>query len=313
MVAAVETMAHFGEMPWHENSKPAIGAARKDAVKFVEECGCDWTVSLRGLAAFDGAQLLEVDTHRAIVRDKDSTILGLCGSEYEPLQNTDAFKWFQPFVDADLAEFHTGGSLFGGKRIWALAKIIAPSIEIIPGDNVEKFILLTNVHDYSGAIVPGYTPIRVVCANTMQMALRCKQSVLKRVRHDAKMMMNLTKIRETMNVINQTFEDNAKYLQLLTQKTCSKDQLDEYTRQTFELREDVNSSIVFEVTKLFENGRGTDIDGVRGTWWGAYNAVTEYLAYNACRTSEARLNSLWYGRGTAFNQKALELALANVA
>jgi hypothetical protein len=82
------------------------------------------------------------------------------------LQNKDAFAWFQPFLDAREAALHTAGSLRQGSRIWVLAKLNRDPLVIAEGDEVEKFLLLSHGHDGSLAVRCGFTPVRVVCANT---------------------------------------------------------------------------------------------------------------------------------------------------
>ena len=86
------------------------------------------------------------------------------------LQNRDAFKWFQPFLDAKEAALHTAGSLREGSRIWVLAKLNRDPLVIAPGDEVEKFVLLSHGHDGSLAVRVGFTPIRVVVPNTLALA-----------------------------------------------------------------------------------------------------------------------------------------------
>ena len=95
-------------------------------------------------------------------------MLGIVGPRFAVLQNKDAFGWFQPFLDAKEAALHTAGSLRGGSRIWVLAKLNRDPLVIAAGDEVEKFILLSHGHDGRLAVRGGFTPIRVVCQNTLR-------------------------------------------------------------------------------------------------------------------------------------------------
>src|SRR4029077_19321005 len=159
--------------------------------------------------------LVTVDTqakvdHRAVRRTSDSKVLGVVGPRYAPLQNMDAFAWFQPCLDTREAALHTAGSLRGGRRIWVLAKLNRDPLVIAEGDEIEKFVLLSHGHDGSLAVRAGFTPIRVVCQNTLSMAHGSDASKLIRVKHTKDVLQNLANIREIMNLANAEFESTAE-------------------------------------------------------------------------------------------------------
>ena len=118
-------------------------------------------------------------------------MLGVVGPRYTILQNQDAFKWFQPFLEAKEAALHTAGSLRGGSRIWVLAKLNREPLVIAQGDEVEKYLLLSHSHDGSLAVRVGFTPIRVVCQNTLSMAHNADASKLIRFKHTKDIHENL--------------------------------------------------------------------------------------------------------------------------
>ena len=178
MAANVESMFYTGAEPWH-----GLGEKLEDAPTIseaIEKSGLDWEVGVKDLVTKDGMQDVPA---KATYRKTDGAILGVVGPRYVPLQNKDAFEWFQPFVDAGECSLHTGGSLSGGQKVWALAQLNRDPSEIVKGDEVQKFILLSNSHDGTTAIRVGYTPIRVVCVNTLAFAHEHKQSNLLRIRH----------------------------------------------------------------------------------------------------------------------------------
>ena len=130
-------------------------------------------------------------------------------------------RWFQPFLDAKEAALHTAGSLRNGSRIWVLAKLNRDPLVIAQGDEVEKFILLSHGHDGSLAVRVGFTPVRVVCQNTLAMAHGSDASKLIRVKHTKDVHENLANIREVMDLANAEFEATAEQYRLLARKSIN--------------------------------------------------------------------------------------------
>ncbi|MEY4432359.1 MAG: hypothetical protein RLZZ44_489, partial [Bacteroidota bacterium] len=193
MAHQIENMFYVGETPWHK-----LGNQVSEDISISEgmvASGLNWNVGLEELVTVSGRKVQE----KAVIRMTDNAVLGVVGPRYQPLQNCDAFNWFQPFLDAKECKLHTAGSLCDGKKIWVLTKLCRPNSEIVKNDEVAKFILLSNSHDGTTAIRVGYTPIRVVCANTLAAAHCSTASKLLRVRHTKNTMTNLEKIRDIMN------------------------------------------------------------------------------------------------------------------
>jgi len=306
----VETMAFYGKTPWH-----GLGCqlADDDLYNWESAClksGLDWTADLVPLVT--GDTHTEVD-HRAVRRNTDGRVLGVVGPRYEVLQNRDAFRWFEPFLTSKEAALHTAGSLREGSRIWVLAKLNRDPIVVAAGDEVEKYLLLSHSHDGSLAVRVGFSPVRVVCANTLALAHGAEASKLIRVRHTREVHQNLASIREVMNIANQQFEATSEQYKLLARKSINPADLTRYVRRVLKVEEDQPSTrstnVLAEIERLFEAGRGNDLPSVRGTWWTAYNGITEWLSYQRGHTQDSRLNSLWYGDSAALNRLALQTAL----
>ena len=115
-------------------------------------------------------EFIKVPRKRSLVRVTDNKPLSIVSKHYKPLQNRNAFEWFDTFVSEGKATYETAGSLCGGKKIWILAKL-KDEMEIIKGDNVRRHILLCNGHDGVTSILLQPTSIRVVCENTLNMSL----------------------------------------------------------------------------------------------------------------------------------------------
>jgi phage/plasmid-like protein (TIGR03299 family) len=331
MAHEVESMFYVNEVPWHGLGVPLENPPTvADAIR---AAGLDWSVTLKRVVTIDGA---EVPGARATVRESDGRVLGCVGTSYTPLQNAEAFSFFDPFLAAGEASLETAGSLREGSRIWILAKLNRQPSVIVKGDEVNKYILLANAHDGSLTARVGFVPIRVVCANTLALAEGARASKLIRVRHQKNIHDSLTQIRDIMNTANASFEATAEQYRRLARTAIVEDDLKRYVRAVFSWRqspstalavaapviegelledaEDTRKSRSYDIIKrLFESGRGNDLPRVRGTLWAAYNAVTEYLAYERGGSQDTRVDSVWFAGGAKLNQHALDAAMAMAA
>lgn len=316
----VENMFYVGEVPWHGlgvklEEPPTIEEALKIG-------GLDWRVDRKPLVIQGTDQLV---SHYATVRSTDQSVLGVVGNTYSVLQNEDAFQWFQPLVDSGDATLHTAGSLRNGRHVWILAQITRDPIEIVPGDEILQFILLSNSHDGSAAIRAGFTGIRVVCANTVAAAHTSSRSQLLKVRHSNQAVMALDKIRKSMDLARREFSATAEGMRQMARYGVTVETLKKYVREVFQPKlslgtvdgvEQTNATLnrlCERVIPLFEAGRGNNLPGVKDTMWGAYNAVTELLTWERGRSADTRLENLWFGPAANLNQRAYDVAVQMAA
>jgi phage/plasmid-like protein (TIGR03299 family) len=304
-------MAFFGRLPWHGLGTALDETDLYDWPSASRKAGLDWTVELVPLVTADTQAQV---AHRAVRRTSDSKVLGVVGPRYAPLQNKDAFSWFQPFLDAKEAALHTAGSLRNGSRIWVLAKLNRDPLVIAEGDTVEKYLLLSHGHDGSLAVRCGFSPVRVVCANTLAVAHGSDASKLIRLKHTKDVLENLANVREVMDLANQEFEASAEQYRRLARKSVNQADLRKYVRRVLKVEDDKEASsrlknLMEEIVRLAEAGRANDLPSIRGTYWSAYNGVSEWLTYGRGRSDDSRLNSLWFGAGALTNRHALQVAL----
>jgi phage/plasmid-like protein (TIGR03299 family) len=220
----VEKMMFVGATPWHGegtqlDENPSIGEA-------ITAAGLDWEVGTKDLFTAEGTLV----NAKATYRKDDNRVLGVVGPRYTPLQNQAAFDWFQPFLDAGECQLHTAGSLSEGEKVWVLAQLNRSNSEIVPGDEVSKFILLSNSHDGTTSIRVGYTPIRVVCVNTLAAAHSSKDSQLIRIRHTRSSQTNLENVRDIMDNINAQFEATAEQYRFLASKDFNQADIKRYVK-----------------------------------------------------------------------------------
>ena len=205
MPANVETMFSVRETPWHGLGRIMMDApASREAL---ELAGLDWQVESRNIYSGTGAM---IPGYRANVRSTDDAVLGVVSDRYRIVQNEEAFQ----FTDDLLGEgvtYETAGSLQGGKKVWMLARL--PRKYLIAGDQVEPYLVIFNSHDGSSGVKVAMTPIRVVCQNTLNLALNtAKRSWT--ARHTENVLLRVQDARETLQLDSNKLYENIVYLEM---------------------------------------------------------------------------------------------------
>lgn len=312
----VENMFSVTETPWHGLGKVVTDAP--DAASAIKLAGLDWRVLENRITWHPDGKADLVAGWKLLSRSTDNQVLGIVGENYHPLQNDKAFDFFNPFIESGLAQFETAGSLRQGKTVWVLARLNKAPIEVGKGDRVVKYLLLSNGHDGTMAVRVGFTPVRVVCANTLAMSHASGESKLLRLFHSSRVNERLEKVQEIVNAADAKFEATAEQYRALAKADVDQKSLEEYVDVVFGYAEHLEAErkssrrkkMVEDITRLFETGRGQNLNGARGTYWGLYNSVTEYLSYEAGRSDATRLNALWFGQNKNLNVDALKVATA---
>lgn len=318
MAHLVEQMFSVRQVPWHKLGVIVENApTAQEAIKLA---GLDWRVNSHPISfgTADGFNIQHTDIkgYKALVRGDNQKVMSVMTESYHPLQNEDAFKFFNPFIDSGLASFETAGSLKEGKVVWILANLNKAPIDVGGGDLVNKYLLLSNSHDGSMAVRVGFTPVRVVCRNTLAGSISNSDSKLIRVRHSSNVAQKVEDLRQIVNAIDAKFEATADQYKKLANTSINKSDLEKYVEIVFETRPNGNEreqsrdkKMKEIITRLFENGAGQHLKSARGTYWGAYNAVTEYLSHEYGTNEESRLHANWFGSVLKTNEEALTVAL----
>ena len=229
------------------------------------------------------------------------------------LQNKDAFSFFDAVVSVKEAMYETAGALGIGERIWLLAKLPG-YIKTVGEDITEKYLLLTNTHDGSGSVQVMLTPIRVVCQNTLNVGISAGSHKSK-IRHTFNMGMKVEEVRKTLGLINQQFSIFEAATQKLATVQLTNEALEAYIKKSGLIPSGDEMStraknIMEEVSNLFVNGKGAELPGAKGTLWGGFNAVVEYVDHSrGGENLEKRASSLLFGSGANIKQKAFDEAL----
>lgn len=314
--------------------------APKTAAEAMTAAGLDWNVEMRPIytptteflqmnaeerrAIPNDKRGVELPDHRAVVRAKDSKVLGVVGKKYHPLQNSEAFGFMDPFLADGSVTFETAGSLTGGRIVWVLGRL-KESIEVVPGDTVRQYVLITNSHDGSRLVTARFTPIRVVCWNTLSAAAPAKESKKDaakdnaiKVRHTATVSERVTEAGLTLKTVYDASAATAELFAKLAEKKVTTLSALEILKELVPDNADAKSNtrtknIRADITTLMAVGKGAAIPGVKGTAWGLYNAITEYVDHPkkdgawSRDKAESKLNSQWFGTGKDFKDKALAL------
>ena len=159
MPGYVEKMMYVGNTPWH-----GIGVALDappSAEEAIKAAGLNWKVQKQPIFTPHRGQknMEEIEGFSAVVRKDKRRVLGVVGKTWQPLQNREAFQFFDPFIQAKVADYNTAGSLKDGQQVWVLAKLRADPMQVVKGDEVEKYLLLSNSHDGKAAVNVRFTPV----------------------------------------------------------------------------------------------------------------------------------------------------------
>ena len=320
MVAAVETLAYVADRgtPWHGLGTPVDGLMT--AGDALSASGLDWDVERKNIRVVGGE--IFADKY-ATVRSSDGAPLGIVGNRYQIIQNRDAFAFADNLVDSGEAKYETAGSLWGGKRVFLSMELGHLDINV-PGDDsdVKMFLMVTNNHDGGGAAEAVITPVRTVCQNTLTAAIASAKSRF-RIRHTGNIDAKMLAARDALGITFKYAEDFAKLAERMALKTIADEQVLEILRNAvFPVDADAVSEEVLAdhpSTLAFENYLTSDtMDSIRGTVWGAYNGIAEFIDYGATYrggksnpVEQVRANSLLWGVGAA-RKAAAQKALLKV-
>ena len=269
----------------------------------------DWTVAKTPIYLPSGQV---IPGHFANVRSDNGRPLGIVGNRYQVIQNRNGLDLFDVAAAKGAIEYGNAGTFKGGAIVWMQAKL--PGSLSIAGDEVARYLLLANTHDGSGTLRILLTPIRVVCKNTLTMALRTGGGMT--IRHTFSADAKVTAAIAAIEGAGRFYGEFADAANSLYRRQMSGSGMRDYAARVFPVVGEGKPSARLEgvrsrVIDLFDNGKGHY--AIRGTAWAAYNAVTEYVDHHrATRGDEAnRLESAWLGSGADIKRRAFEIAVAS--
>lgn len=275
MAALVENMVYTREKPWHGlGTKVEEAPTSADALRLA---GLDWNMEQKNIQLCGGSK---VPGYKANVRSTDGKVLGVVSDRYRIVQNADAFEFTDSIIGGDV-RYETAGSLNGGKKIWLLAKL--PETEIV-GDKTEPYLCFSNTHDGSGAVRVCMTPIRVVCNNTLNLALDSAKRAWS-VRHTGSLQSKMHEARVCLRMANTYMGALAEKADRMANTAITRDQLNMILDELFPVDEHSTEREKQNVKKLRDEYMvcyfAPDLIKFRDTAWGAYNAMSDMITHNA--------------------------------
>lgn len=326
-------MVYAGELPWH-----GLGTLVGDDLtpqEMAVEAGIDWKVEKHDVFFINASgKLVRCPKKQALVRSSDGRYMDVVSDDWNPIQNEEALSFFDEYVKAGGMSMHTAGSLKDGKVIWALAKV-NDSFSLFGGkDKVDSFLLLSNPHQFGRGLDVRFTPIRVVCNNTLTMSLEANAKLGISMSHRATFNPEHAKLAlaEAHTKMN-TYKDMAGFL---ASKKFSQTSVFAYFNMVFPNQHTARPLTLQEqVDRLKKapmavntNGDGNvyatsknaqqamefldDQPGMKfgkGSWWHAYNTVTYMTNHVLGRNNDTRLQSTWFGANRNKNIDALGAAI----
>jgi phage/plasmid-like protein (TIGR03299 family) len=333
-------MAFVGETPWHHLGQNVTKGAPISVWR--KEAGMDWTAR-EAMPMFDAVGLdmgrkvsnpLNAPEYKVLYRSDNADVLSIVGKDYNVVQPADMLEFFRDLTEGGGWHIHTAGTMRGGRKLWAMATC-EDSMKYVRNakskDGMSLNLLLATSMDGTMQTTAMLTTVRVVCANTLRMALAAGdgyaqvklshrstfdaaqikailgvdaahvsfEHFMEQARELAETPIDLSEARD---VLVQVFKPSASVAKNnLSWLTASLAQIDT-TPEVADARG------VGRVLELFDGaGMGADLATAKGTKWGLLNAVTQYVDHEMGRTPDTRLDAAWFGRGRDFKQQTLEL------
>ncbi len=311
----IETMAYTDEEPWHGLGSRVDNTLTPE--EMVKAAGLDWRVEKRAIFYSKPKSVIpeiEVQKKFALVRTSDNSCLSIVGNRYTPTQNIEAFSFFKEFVEAGDAKMETAGSLLDGKRVWGLANL-QESFKLAGNDEVKGYLLVVSPHEQGKSLLIRFTPVRVVCKNTLTLALGGIGDEFRMSHHSKFTNYTIKRAKITLGIARERmneFHENAKQLKKLTMSEADVQQflaplfqpqtpIDDLVK---DFRELANPKIL-RVMDVYKNAPGAD----PGTGWGVLNAVTYWADHVASKTADKRLANAWLSKTAVTKQQTLNKLL----
>lgn len=307
-----------GQTPWHKLGTVLPHAPT--AAEAMEAANLNWTVlkvPSAGMMA-DGTYA-PVAGSFALVRDVDRFGLGTVGSVYRVVQNRHAFDFVDSLVGSGEVRYETAGALNEGRKVWLMARLEGADITLPGDDKVIPYLLFTNTHDGSESVDVRLCTTRVVCANTLAMAMR-EGKPHYRIQHRGDVRAKLDQAREVLGLAHARAAQLGELFDMMTEAPMDDRTFAAILDGLLDIGPDGGSSraknIKGEIIGLRTTGIGADLPSAKGTAWGALNAVTEYVTHRRTTrgsglVAEAgRLESAAYGSGAKMSAAAFDAILA---
>jgi phage/plasmid-like protein (TIGR03299 family) len=340
MAHLIDTMAFTGQTPWHGLGNQL--APKQPIEIWAEQAGMNWTIEQSpvhfmaedtdssnqiiqlkdSLLQLPQNNVLPFSDHKVLFRSDTREPLSVVSQRYHVVQPREILEFYRDLTEKSDFELETAGVLKGGKKLWALART-GQSAAIKGKDVTNGYVLLATACDGTLATTAQFTSIRVVCNNTLAVALRegnsssSHQGIVK-VPHNTR--FDATSVKQQLGISVSAWDEYIYRLNLLSDRKVKTIEADRFLWNVFNdngnrgntsATSSFNERAINKAKTLFEgHGRGAMLQSARGTAFGLLNAVTEFVDHERkAKSTDHRLDSAWFGTGAAVKQRALDLAV----
>jgi phage/plasmid-like protein (TIGR03299 family) len=322
MAHAIEKMAYVGETPWHQLGSAL--PARQPIDVWARKAGMDWTIHetpVRYMADQAGAlgQILTFEDQKVLYRSDTKAPLSVVSGRYQVVQPKEILEFYRDLTEVSGFELETAGVLKQGRKFWALART-GKEAKLKGNDVVKGYVLLATSCDGSLATTATPTTIRVVCNNTLTIALNGASSAVK-VPHSTA--FDALGVKKQLGIAVSQWDSFMYRMKTLSERKVKTHEAMNYFLKVLCQADShgdpaqglMNERALKRVQALYEGaGKGADLVSTQATAWGLLNAVTQFVDHERrARSQDHRLDSAWFGQGAVLKQRALDQAMQMVA
>jgi len=316
MAHLVETMAYVQEKPWHGLGNLLPPNQPMDV--WLREAGMEWSIHESEVlfhvngSKDHGFNIRTNPESKVLFRSDTLAPLSVVSKRYKVVQPREVLEFYRSLVSAGGFELETAGVLKGGRKLWALAKT-GQEMMLKGNDQVKAYLLLATSCDGTLCTTAQFTSVRVVCNNTLQMAVGESSGAVK-VPHSTKFDPEL--VKKELGIGLSAWEQFMDSIKVLAERKIHKFEAMNFLVEVLgdpelPLADQPNQKAIQTVYGLVSGGgKGSDMPSASGTAWGLLNGITEYVDHQRrARSQDYRLDSAWFGQGAAIKQRAFSEAM----
>ena len=343
MAHQIEQIAYVGETPWHGLGNQL--SPNQPLEVWAQQAGMDWRIessNVSYMAQNERGQsiIMPFEEQRVLYRSDTHAPLSVVSQRYQEVQPKEILEFYRDLTEQSGFELETAGVLKGGKKFWALART-GQSTALKSKDVSNGYILLATACDGTLATTAQFTSIRVVCNNTLAIALRGQSSSagVVKVPHSTK--FDAEKVKQQLGISVRAWDEHMYEMKQLTQRKVSQQEAKSYfdavfnnstmsisdpeeniiqfyrnvAQQVQEKKPEPNGRAMNKALEMFNGqGRGADLSSAKDTAYGLLCSITEFVDHERrAMSTDHRLDSAWFGAGASVKQRGLEQALALIA
>lgn len=319
MAHEIETMAYIGKTPWHGLGNHLT--THQPLRVWAEQAGMNWRIEeapVRFIANATGhlGEIHSYEENKVLYRSDSKAPLSVVSKRYNVVQPNEILEFYRDLTEKSGFELETAGVLKGGRKLWALART-GQSGTLKGVDETNAYVLLATACDGSMATTAQFTSVRVVCNNTLAVALNDHNTAVK-VRHNTQ--FDAEQVKKQLGISVSSWDEFMYGLKTLSERKVNAREVASFLEGIYSEPVPgksiaVNERAIKRSLELFEGkGMGANLVTASNTAYGLLNAVTEYVDHEQrAKNIDYRLDSAWFGKGSITKQKALKQALALVS